>query len=129
MGVADRTNAAQSIEGGARYIAHLSGRLTPSLAPPERLWFVLASYNMGLGHVRDARALTARIGGNSSSWRDLERTLPLLELPRWHTTLDFGFARGREAQRYVTNIRHFYDALAFAPLRAQLLQSIQDKKP
>ena len=129
MGVVDRTDAAQSIEGGARYLAHLRARLTPALAPAERLWFVLASYNLGLGHVRDARALTERLGGNSSSWRDVEQTLPLLESPKWRTKLTFGFARGTEAQRYVTNIRHFYDALAFTPLRAQLLEFKQQKEP
>jgi membrane-bound lytic murein transglycosylase F len=125
MGITDRTEAAQSIEGGARYIAYLQNRFASDLSHAERLWFVLASYNLGLGHVRDARTLTTQLGGNSSHWLDVERTLPLLESPEWHAKLKFGFARGNEAQRYVSNIRHFYDAIAFTPLRMRLLESNQ----
>ena len=69
LGVTDRLDPWQSIEGGARYLLQLSERLPERIGEPDRTWMALAAYNMGMGHLEDARVLTQRQGGNRSTRR------------------------------------------------------------
>jgi membrane-bound lytic murein transglycosylase F len=111
LGVKRRTDARQSIEGGAAYLRQLYNRIDSSIGDPDRLWFALAAYNLGMGHLRDARKLTADRGGNPNRWSDLKETLPLLAKSEWYKQLQHGYARGHEALTYVENIRGYYDIL------------------
>ena len=78
LGVQDRLDPAQSIRGGAKYLAQMLERLPDSIAYPERYWFALAAYNIGLGHLEDARRLTAQAGLDPDSWIDVRSILPRL---------------------------------------------------
>lgn len=111
FGVADRVDPHDSIQGGARYLSHIKRRLPQEIAEPDRTWFALAAYNMGLGHLEDARALTAKRGGDARKWMDVKETLPLLTQRHWHEQTRYGYARGKEALQYVENIRSYYDIL------------------
>lgn len=111
LNVANREDPAQSISGGARYIRQLIEKVPADVPDPDRTWFALAAYNMGYGHLVDARALTARRGGDPNRWVDLRKTLPLLTQARWHQQTRYGYARGHEAETYVGNIRTYYDML------------------
>jgi membrane-bound lytic murein transglycosylase F len=71
------------------------------------MWLTLAAYNIGYGHLEDARVLTQRLGGNPDSWADVREHLPLLEDEAYHTTLKHGFARGSEALRFVEGVRTY----------------------
>ena len=62
MGVRNRLDPKQSIQGGARYISQLIAQLPESIYEADRIWFALASYNVGMGHLDDARKLTAAEG-------------------------------------------------------------------
>ena len=73
----------------------------------------LASYNVGFGHLEDARRLAERRGLDPDSWRDVRETLPLLAQERWHRQTRFGYARGWEPVRFVDNIRHYYEIMAW----------------
>ncbi len=73
--------------------------------------FALAAYNMGMGHLYDARLLAERRGLNKSSWTDLREVLPLLMDPKYYKSLRHGYARGREAQRYVSQVRSYLHIL------------------
>ena len=55
LGVSNRLDAAQSISAGAQYIRDLREALPASIAEPDRLWLALAAYNLGMGHLNDAR--------------------------------------------------------------------------
>ncbi len=111
MKVADRKDPFQSIQGGAAYLADLRSRLNEDILEPDRTWMALAAYNVGLGHLLDARKLTARGGKNPDLWQDVREFLPLLSKRQWFETVKHGHARGGEPVRYVRNIRRYYDTL------------------
>ena len=110
LGVTKRTDPQQSIDGGARYLKSLYKRFS-EVSEPDRTWLTLASYNVGFGHVKDARILTEQRGGNPNQWADIKESLPLLRLRKWYKTTRYGYARGHEPVRYVENIRSYYEIL------------------
>jgi len=112
MGLSDRLNAHQSILGGATYLQELKETLPPRIPEPDRTWLALAAYNVGLGHLEDARVLTQRRGGNPDLWLDVKKTLPLLSRYEYYSTLKRGFCRGGEALVLTENIRNYFDILA-----------------
>src|SRR5690554_7906220 len=111
VGVSNRLDAEQSLRGGAQYLQSIMMRLPESIKQPDRTWFALASYNVGLGHVLDVREITEFHGGNPDRWVDIKKYLPLLEKEEWHQFTRYGYARGNEPIGYVQNIRHFRDLL------------------
>ena len=62
MGVSNRLDPKQSIMGGAKYLAYMKDQLDDSIQEPDRTWFALAAYNVGSGHLDDARKLAAKEG-------------------------------------------------------------------
>lgn len=112
MGVKDRTDAVQSINGGAKYLRELMDRLPEDIADGDRYWFALTAYNLGLGHLYDARALAERRGLDKNDWRDLRKVLPDLAKKDVSRTLKYGFARGHEAVRYVRRVRNYRDIIS-----------------
>ena len=128
MGVKDRLDAAQSLRGGARYLKNIKRRLPNDIYEPDRTWMALAAYNIGMGHLEDARVITERHGGNPHLWQDVMTHLPLLQKSKHYQNTRHGYARGKEAATYVQNIRHYYSILEWQdiqqnkvlpPLRAQ----------
>lgn len=111
VGVTNRLDVEQSLRGGAQYLQSIMMRLPESIKQPDRTWFALASYNVGLGHVLDVREITEFHGGNPDRWVDIKKYLPLLEKEEWHQFTRYGYARGNEPVGYVQNIRHFRDLL------------------
>lgn len=111
--VGDREDPAQSIAGGARYLKQIADQLPPVIPEPDRTWMTLAAYNMGVGHLLDARMLTQKLGRDPSRWLDVRGTLPLLSQSRWYTQTRHGYARGHQAAIYVGNIRSYYDMLVW----------------
>jgi len=117
LGVTDRLDPEQSIEGGARYFLQLRKRIPKRIAEPDRSWMALAAYNMGIGHLRDARILTEKFGANPDSWQEVKKHLNLLSQERWYKDLKYGYARGFEARQFVENIRSYYDILVWMETR------------
>ncbi|MGV2932658.1 membrane-bound lytic murein transglycosylase MltF [Vreelandella venusta] len=113
MGVADRTNPAQSIDGGARYLRSIKDRLPESIVGNDRLYMAMAAYNVGLGHLYDARNIAEMRGGNPDSWQDVRTALPLLQQREWHSQTRHGYARGGEPVIYVRNIRRYYEMIEY----------------
>lgn len=111
VGVKNRMDPEQSVEGGARYLQRLYNRLPDGIEGQDRLWFALAAYNVGMGHVYDARTLARRQGLDPNSWQNIERMLPLLTRPKYYKSVKHGYARGYEPVRYVERIRDYYNML------------------
>lgn len=111
MGITDRLDAEESIKGGAAYLEYLMQRLPVSIADDDRIWFALSAYNMGYGHMQDVRKLTELQGGDPDRWLDVKSRLPLLTQPKYYSQLNYGYARGHEAYRYVENIRRYHQSL------------------
>ncbi len=117
MGLTDRLDPRQSIDGGARYLLRLRERIPDRIQEPDRTWMALAAYNMGMGHLEDARVLTQKQGGDPDAWIDVERHLDLLAQEKWHSQTRYGYARGHEARQFVANIRSYYETLVWMDTR------------
>lgn len=112
LGLTDRTDAEQSISGGTRYLKDMMDKVPETVPEEERIWFALVAYNMGIAHMLDARALTAKQKGNPNSWSEVKQRLPLLSQKTWYSRLTYGYAPGHEAYAYVENIRKYEISLA-----------------
>lgn len=111
--VNNRLDPRQSILGGAEYFARLRARLPASIQEPDRTSMALAAYNMGMSHLEDARILTEHYGKNPDRWDDVVQFIPLLEQKEYYAALRNGYARGREAVRYVQRIREYQIVIAW----------------
>jgi membrane-bound lytic murein transglycosylase F len=118
LGVTDRLDPEQSIEGGARYFLRMRKRIPARIPEPDRSWMALAAYNMGWGHLEDTRKLTEQQGGNPDRWQDVNERLALLSQEKFYSQTHFGYARGYEARQYVENIRSYFDTLVWMETRA-----------
>jgi membrane-bound lytic murein transglycosylase F len=111
LGIKDRLVPKNSIEGGARYFRQTLDRIPPSITEPDRTWMAMAAYNVGYGHLEDARVIAEQLGKNPDLWIDVKTTLPLLAKRKWYKKTRYGYARGWEPIQYVENIRSYYDIL------------------
>lgn len=116
MNVKNRLDAEQSLRGGARYFNKILKRIPDGVAEPDRTWMALAAYNVGLGHLEDARIITDSQDGDPNKWADVKDRLPLLRKKAWYKKTKHGYARGNEPVHYVQNIRHFYDLIAWSEI-------------
>jgi membrane-bound lytic murein transglycosylase F len=106
-------DAGQSIRGGAKYLKATLAQIPPHIQDPDRTWFALAAYNVGWGHVEDAREIVRGRGGDPDKWIDVKAVLPMLEKRAWYRKTRHGKARGALAVHYVNSIRRFYDLLVW----------------
>jgi len=113
LGVTNRLDAEQSINGGAKYLRKVLSRVPKRIPEPDKTWFALAGYNVGWGHVEDARIITQKQGADPDKWADVKERLPLLQKSKWYKSTKYGYARGSEPVHYVDNIRRYYDVLVW----------------
>jgi membrane-bound lytic murein transglycosylase F len=123
--IKDRLDARESILGGARYFALLKEALPPRLGEPDRSFLALAAYNIGLGHLEDARILAQKANLNPDKWQDVRQVIAKLADPESFQSLKHGYARGGEAMQLVDNIRNYYDILTrMEPRDAPMLPAV-----
>ena len=118
MRAGNRLDPRTSIFGGARYLSRLLDTIPERIGEPDRTWLAVASYNVGYGHVEDARVLAELHGRNPDRWEDVREFLPLLSQERWYTRTRRGYARGWEPVRYVDNVQAYLNILAVAGIGA-----------
>ncbi len=111
LGVTSRVDPRQSIEGGVRYLAQIHKRIGEDVSEPDRTYMALAAYNVGWGHLEDARMLAEKLEKDANSWQDVSATLPLLRQKKYYLSLPHGYARGTEPVRYVDRIKTYYGIL------------------
>jgi len=127
MGIKSRLDTEQSIRGGAKYFQRMIDKMPDRIPKPDRTWFALASYNVGFGHLNDARIITQRQGGDPDRWVEVKKRLPLLQQKKYYKKTKYGYARGEEPVRYVENIRRYYDTLSWLDANAQKKAQAQAK--
>jgi len=110
--VSNRLDAKESILAGADYLSTLRDELPNSVEEPDRTWFALAAYNLGMGHLKGARAFAGSYKLNPDTWYDMKKMLPMLSRPEVYERLKSGRARGGEAVILVENVRAYYDILS-----------------
>lgn len=109
MGFNDLTNPANSIAAGMAYLDWLEQRFPGELDLQERIYFTLAAYNAGAGHVRDARRLAKQQGLDPNRWfGEVEKAMLMLAKPEYYKKARFGYVRGSEPVQYVKSIRDRY---------------------
>lgn len=115
LGVDDRGDAAQSIAAGSQYFRDIFDRLD-DVPHPDRTWFALAAYNVGFGHLQDARRLARMRDRDPNRWVVIQEMLPLLAEREHYSTVPYGYARGWEPVRYVQNVRTYLEILTWITL-------------
>jgi len=111
LGVDNRLDAVQSIRGGVRYLNKLLKRIPEQVVGQDRIWFALAAYNVGFGHLMDARLLAVKLDKDPDLWVSLKDVLPLLAKKKYYRELPHGYARGAEPVQYVQRIREYQQVL------------------
>ncbi len=111
VGVRDRSDLRENILGGAKYLAQVIDTIPKRIGEPDRTWLALAAYNVGYGHLEDARVLAQRRGKNPDAWEDVRAQLPLLSDAQWYSSVKRGYARGWEPARFVEGVRQYLAVL------------------
>ncbi|MCB1800654.1 MAG: transporter substrate-binding domain-containing protein [Gammaproteobacteria bacterium] len=113
MGFEQIEEPEDSIHAGVKYLDWVRNRFEDSLPFNERLWFTLAAYNAGHGHVDDARRLARQQGLDGDSWfGNTEKAMLLLSKNKYAKKARYGYVRGIEPVSYVRDIRTRYRAYA-----------------
>ena len=96
-----------NIAAAAKYIGELQRTFSDIRDQYERTNFVLASYNGGAHHIRDAMALAKRDGKNPHRWSDVSAYVLKLATPKYYNDpiVKYGYMRGSETVDYVNRIR------------------------
>jgi membrane-bound lytic murein transglycosylase F len=122
----DPRDPRQSIEGACRYLWKLDDRMKEEIpSEEERIRFILAAYNVGQGHVDDARRLAKKFGDDPDSWEDVAYWLIRKSKRGVYNdpVVKYGFARGTEPVDYVERIldrfEHYKNFVAKEPETAE----------
>ena len=108
LGVEDRMNMDESIDGAAIYLKKLRARLPKRIKEPERTWFAVGAYNVGYRHIINAYGKARELGLDRTQWQTIAELLPTL----------YGepFPQGVQAKNYVERIQTFVDIIRFYDL-------------
>jgi len=107
MGVSNVFSPDENILGGAKYLAYMKERIPKRITDPDRTWLAIAAYNIGIGHLEDARIITQMRKKNPDRWDQVRVNLPRLSDPHWHARVKHGYANGRETLQFVERVSQF----------------------
>lgn len=109
-GVEDLYDPRQNIHAGTRHLKWLISQWSHIEDEQERIKFVLASYNVGLGHLQDAVKLVEKYGGDTSKWDDVSEFLMKKSHSQYYNdpVVEYGYCRGTEPVEYVRRILAIY---------------------
>ena len=110
LGVKDIYNPVENINAGVQHLRNLYDHFD-SARGEDRLQISLAAYNIGQGHMRDARNLAVKMKLNPDQWSSLAKTLPLLRYRKYYKNSKYGYCRGTEPIRYTKQIMMYYSIL------------------
>lgn len=105
MGVNNRNDPAQSIQGGAKYYDMMLTRYS-YIRNPDRHWYALVAYNMGPGAVEGIQKRIKAQGKDPNDWMNLYNYLTR------HQTSN---GRYKQAVQYVTRIRAYLEHIKTTP--------------
>lgn len=111
LGIKDRVDPEQSVDGGARYFKQLLDKIPARIPYPDNVWFALAAYNIGLQYLEHVRVITQQNGGNPDNWNEIRKSLIKLSEENWQPLSQNEPVRWTEPVRYVRNIRKYRDIL------------------
>lgn len=112
LGIKDVTVPEQGIKAGVRYMDWVRERMVADgVQDDQLLWFTLASYNAGAGHVRDAVRLAKQMGWHGDIWFDnVEQAMLLLAQSKYAAKARYGYVRGEEPVTYIREIKRRFES-------------------
>jgi len=111
LGIKDVAKPDNGIKAGVKYMDWLRDRFNEDLAIADRLWFSLAAYNAGAGHVHDARRLARQLGLDPDKWfANTESAMLMLSQKEFSKKARYGFVNGKEPVNYVREIKQRFEA-------------------
>ena len=111
MGIKRRTNAEDSISGGAKYFEKIMGRLPIDIPKQDRIWMSLAAYNLGFKNIELARSLTISMNLNPNHWSDVSIALERILLDRYGRESK-DFVKHDQVIKYVDRINLYFATLS-----------------
>lgn len=111
-GIIPESPPKDQIRAGIQYIKWLDNYYEDIQDPAERIKFVLAAYNVGQGHVNDARNLARKNGVDPDTWdNNVDQYLLLKSKPEFYNdpVVKYGYCRGTETYRYVSEVLTRYE--------------------
>lgn len=108
-GITNAFDPEQNIKGGALVLRQLMRNFS-DVDGQERVKFVLAAYNAGEGHIRDAQALARKYGKNPKSWADVNEYVLKLQQPEYYRdpVVKHGYMVGKETSNFVRRVAGNY---------------------
>ncbi len=116
LGVKNIIDPPQNINAGVKHLKKLFDHYDKAMSP-DRLLISLAAYNIGQGHILDARNLARKMNLDPNKWASMVKTLPLLQKRKYFRNAKYGFCRGKESLKYVKQIMLYYDILKHEGIR------------
>ena len=110
LGVKNILDPKQNINAGVRHLKDLYTYFK-NAKNSNRLFIALAAYNVGQGHIFDARDIAREMNLDPDKWSSLSTTLPLLSNQKYYKKARYGYCRGREPIEYINKIMMYYDIL------------------
>ena len=110
LGIGNLFDPRENIRAGVRHLKRLYDHYDGADGR-DRRQIALAAYNVGQGHIHDARNLARAQGLDPDTWKALTRTLPMLQYRKYYEQAKYGYCRGTEPVRYVRQIMIYYDIL------------------
>ncbi len=110
-GITDLMDPQKNIRAGTEHLKWLQNQWKDIDDPEEQLLFVLASYNVGLGHLQDAVRLTKKYDGNPEKWDEVKEYVLKKSYRKYYSdpVVKHGYCRGTEPVQYVSLILDIYE--------------------
>lgn len=118
LGVMDIYDPSENIEAGIRHLKTLFDFYDKAQGE-DRLNIALAAYNVGMGHILDARNIARQQDLDPNKWSSLVKTLPLLSQPEYYQETKYGYSCGTEPIGYINKINTYYDILKYQSVVAE----------
>ena len=108
----ETTDPDKNVGAAVRSIRDLDRSLAKYVPDPgERMNFIIAAYNSGIGHIYDAIALAKKYGKDPAIWHDnVEEAVLWKANPEFYNdeVCRFGYFRGRQTVNYVREVNKYY---------------------
>ncbi len=124
LGVKNILDPKENIHAGVQHLKNLYDHFEDADGP-DRLFFALAAYNVGQGHLLDSYILAAKMHIDPNKWSSISTTLPLLRFRKYFKNSLYGYCNGTEPVEYIKQIMIYYDILKQQSLKYPQVHRLQ----